>query len=340
MKYSASLAALLMALPLSSAVAADPPTKNVLNPVVAPMWTGFYAGLNAGYGWGTNNNTVTNHMGIGAWNEFSFGNPRYRGFDDVPVLGGSLGAVRNAMTQSGFVGGGQLGYNYQWHNSFIVSFEADIQGTTTNGGSAGYGLFGGSSSTSTYNNYTRTWTGSQSGFGAASVQAGINYLGTARGRIGYLITPTLLAYGTGGLAYGDAWANVSNSNVTNTVISFQTNIPNASPYSDLPATQGFIGSGSANALLVGYSAGGGLEWMFMPNWSLKSEAIYYNLGNINVTTTAVAPSSMGPSTYATNGFISSSAIASKTSVNYQGIIARAGVNYHFNFAPAPVVAKF
>jgi outer membrane immunogenic protein len=30
-----------------------------------------------------------------------------------------------------------------------------------------------------------------------------------------------------------------------------------------------------------------------------------------------------------------------TRVNYQGVIARAGVNYHFNwFAPAPVVAKY
>ena len=340
MKNSVSLAALLLALPISSAIAADLPSKNTSIPVVAAAWTGFYAGLNAGYGWGTNNNTATNLLGIGAWNEFSFGNPRYRDFDNIPVLGSSLGAIRNGMTQSGFVGGAQVGFNYQWHNKFIIGFETDIQGTTMSGGSTGYGPFGGASSTSIYNVYTNTWTGRQSGLGATSVTAGISYLGTARGRVGYLITPSLLAYGTGGLAYGGAWANVSNNNVTDTVISARSSNPNSLPYSDLPASQGFIGRGAANTLLIGYSAGGGLEWMFMPNWSLKSEAIYYNLGNINVKTTAVAPSSVGPSTYETNGFISSAAISSNTSVNYQGIIARAGVNYHFNFDAAPVVAKF
>jgi outer membrane immunogenic protein len=30
----------------------------------------------------------------------------------------------------------------------------------------------------------------------------IDYLGTVRGRLGWLVNPTLLVYGTGGLAYG------------------------------------------------------------------------------------------------------------------------------------------
>jgi outer membrane immunogenic protein len=343
MKSSVTLAALLLALPISIAAAADLPSKKepVLAPVAGPVWTGVYAGLNAGYGFGTNSNTTTNLLSGGGWNEFSFGNPNQRPFvNNVPVVGGSLGAIRNTMTQSGFIGGAQFGYNYHWGQNFLIGFEADIQGTTTRGGSNASGPFGGASTATIYNVYADTWTGSQSGFGATNVTAGISYLGTARGRVGYLITPTLLTYGTGGLAYGGAWANVTNSSVANTVISYKTTIPNTLPYSDLPATQGFIGAGSANNLLVGYSAGGGLEWMFMPNWSLKGEVIYYNLGNMNVRTTSVAPSSMGPSTYATNGFSGPAVITSNTSVNYQGIIARAGVNYHFNFASMPVVAKF
>jgi hypothetical protein len=71
-------------------------------------------GLNSGYGWGTNSNAVTNVWSIGGWNEFSFGNPDQRPFvNNVPVVGGSLGAMSGAMTQSGFIGGAQFGYNYQ-----------------------------------------------------------------------------------------------------------------------------------------------------------------------------------------------------------------------------------
>ena len=344
MQKSVFLAALLAALPITATFAADLPSKKepIVAPVVVPAWTGFYAGLNAGYGFGTNSNTATNLLSISGWNEFSFGDPNQRPFvNNVPVVGGSLGSTQNSMTQSGFIGGAQFGYNYQWSNNFVVGFEADIQGTTIRGGSNATGAFGGSSSASVNNGGNiGTWTGGLSGLNSTSVTAGISYLGTARGRVGYVITPTLLVYGTGGLAYGGAWANVTNSNISNTVISYKTTGSFGLPYSDAPATQGFIGRGSANNLLVGYSAGGGLEWMFMPNWSLKGEALYYNLGNMNVRTTSVAPSSMGPSTYATNGFASTAVISSNTSVNYQGIVARAGVNYHFNLGSAPVVAKF
>jgi outer membrane immunogenic protein len=38
--------------------------------------------------------------------------------------------------------------------------------------------------------------------------------------------------------------------------------------------------------LSGWTAGGGLEWMFMQNWSLKAEALYWDLGRMNVETVA------------------------------------------------------
>jgi outer membrane immunogenic protein len=96
--------------------------------------------------------------------------------------------------------------------------------------------------------------------------------------------------------------------------------------------------------LVGWNAGGGLEWMFMPNWSLKGEAIYWNLGNVNLNTTSIAGA--GGSWYyyipdQQRGLLPNQVSSSTSSINYQGIIARAGVNYHFNLANVvPVVAKF
>jgi outer membrane immunogenic protein len=83
----------------------------------------------------------------------------------------------------------------------------------------------------------------------------------------------------------------------------------------------------------------------MPNWSLKAEAIYWNMGNMTLPTAAVAAApasnnSDGSLPVASIGGQSATAIGA-TRVNYQGVIARAGVNYHFNwFAPAPVVAKY
>ncbi|MGB8898002.1 MAG: outer membrane beta-barrel protein [Methylocella sp.] len=70
---------------------------------------------------------------------------------------------------------------------------------------------------------------------------GIDYFGTLRGRYGYLFTPTLLVYGTGGFAYGGT------------------------------------GTSSLTTTPLGWAAGGGLEWMFFPNWSLKVEYLYYEL---------------------------------------------------------------
>ena len=68
--------------------------------------------------------------------------------------------------------------------------------------------------------------------------------------------------------------------------------------------------------------------MLSNNWSVKAEAIYYNLGTQSVENTYY------------NALGSTLLAGSTTRARYDGIIGRAGVNYHFNFATAPVVAKF
>jgi len=44
-----------------------------------------------------------------------------------------------------------------------------------------------------------------------------------------------------------------------------------------------LGNASYSNTQVGWTAGGGVEWMFMPNWSAKAEYLYYDLGNISAT---------------------------------------------------------
>jgi outer membrane immunogenic protein len=96
---------------------------------------------------------------------------------------------------------------------------------------------------------------------------------TIRGRIGFLVVPQLLLYGTAGVAFAslDQGENCP-TGVTSTG-SFcgpgmtRSGRINAGPYSL-----------TGNALYVGGVWGGGAEWMFAPNWTTKVEYLYSNLG--------------------------------------------------------------
>ncbi|TDX63976.1 outer membrane immunogenic protein [Methylosinus sp. sav-2] len=270
--------ALALACTLGPALAADlPSTKSApafIPPVAPPpIWTGLYAGLNAGYTW-SNSDTVaqtywdTDAAGLGA-----------------SALIGNFPASINANV-SGFIGGGQIGYNSQVSDKFLWGVEADIQGLASSGSAA-------------------TLTGASA---YTTLSRGIDYIGTARGRLGYLITPTLLAYATGGLAYG------------------QTNL--SASYLGAPT---IVASDSYSDLRIGYAVGGGLEWLFAPRWSAKVEYLYYDLG------TASTPGAV----YAYTSALGSQISGAQSSTRFDGHIARAGLNYHFDwFKPAPIAAKF
>src|SRR6476620_726345 len=105
---------------------------------VAPFsWTGFYGGLNAGYGSsrtsvGYTGDEQDTNSGPGSW----FLNATFT--NSLNILS-NAGFTSNAYSQSihatGFVGGGQLGYNLQFARHWVAGFEADIQsgvgGTTS-----------------------------------------------------------------------------------------------------------------------------------------------------------------------------------------------------------------
>ena len=98
---SFALAAVASATLAASAGAADLPRRApppVFTPVPVFTWTGFYVGVNAGYGWNNNDVSVT-----------------------LPS-----GATFTSDDEGGFVGGAQVGYNYQI-GALVLGLEADLQ---------------------------------------------------------------------------------------------------------------------------------------------------------------------------------------------------------------------
>jgi outer membrane immunogenic protein len=250
------------------------------------MWCGFYAGANAGYAWSSADavDTVTTNL------------------SSIAGLNGDVGgAIATQGTGSvspksnSFVAGGQLGYNWQ-AGSIVYGLETDIQG------------FSGSNSASSVTN-VGTISGAAPAAGATAAIASsknLTYLGTLRGRAGYLATPSLLLYGTGGLAYGGARTSTT---VTETL--------------GLLDTLGSFGTTtSGSSTLVGWTVGAGIEWLFWSNWSAKVEYRYYDLGS--ATTTSSMFQQVGAF-----GAVLDTTNASQSSTKFAGSDVSFGVNYHF-----------
>jgi len=251
MKTALSAVALAAALAAGAAQAADLPSRKGPPPAYIPpppvmTWTGLYAGLNIGGGWQASNSSN--------------------------VWGG------NNSNSGGVVGGGQIGYNYQFSPWLVVGVETDFQGASIGGGGAN-------------NAWAVAW-GGWNGVGGSTAR--INWFGTVRGRAGIVFPgmPTLLLYGTGGFAYADVQRN------------FWWN--------------------QNSAVQTGWTAGGGAEWMFMPNWSAKVEYLYTDVSGSN-------------QNWAFNPGWGLNNVNNHTRFH----TVRAGVNYHFNFgSAAPVLAKY
>jgi len=334
------ISASLFAAATGSAFAADLPSA--VAPAHSPpalSWTGFYTGLNAGYDWATTTNAATTASPLYDAVALAANN-----LDPAHVVSGGLipGSTALANTgnagvrQSGGLVGAQIGYNYQWGQNFVAGLEADIQWTDARGS----GAYAGASQDSIQWNdgpgahpcgpavncvLVRTAAG------AGRISAATDWLGTVRGRLGYLFTPALMIYGTGGLAYGGVTASASHLALVEGSIA-NLNPPYAG-FNGVHSLATVPGSGHYSSTRVGWTAGGGAEWRFAPNWSFKTEALYYQLGNANLNSSPVVTTS--PVTISVPPYLPVSAgqplIASKpsTRVRYDGVMLRAGVNYHF-----------
>lgn len=331
-----------------SVSAADLPSIKSAPPAPLPSWTGFYAGLNIGYNFGNNgpvNVAATNAPWIfGAGASLGPGAPIAPGTLNSSNVAGLSYSGSTINTQSGVIGGGQLGYNFQFDPKYVVGFETDFQGAGINGGAT---IQGGAYGVQPYQgpgNSNPTAGAITTAMGSSQIQSGVNWLGTVRGRFGYVWSPSLLLYGTGGFAYGGAYANVSQN--ANEFVLHQQNlsvsppVPVPPPNNVNPGQNLWFGNTNQSQVLFGWTAGAGAEWKFMNNWSVKAEALYWDLGRMTVNTSAYGSTVYIPTNAPAPWFWNNNFGWGKASVQYSGIIARAGVNYHFNFDPKAVVAKF
>jgi outer membrane immunogenic protein len=267
----------LMAVGTVAAQAADLPTrKEAPAPVFVPppfTWTGFYVGLNAG-GLAPSGGRSASLFDPAAGTDGGFLNA------DFP---GGLGSQ-----SVGFIGGGQAGYNWQT-GAFVLGVETDFDGTTNS---------------KSFNNVGTPFAGAgvpallSGDFLSVNGKASLSWLGTTRGRVGFVATPDnrLMIYATGGVAYGGGSAN----------------------FSAFDSTTGALWTGSPSSTRVGWTIGGGVEYAVTNNITIKGEYLYADLGSTSF-------SSAGNAAVAANfpGVVVSGKL------DYNASIFRAGVNYKF-----------
>jgi outer membrane immunogenic protein len=150
-----------------SALAQPVPQPPVYN------WTGFYAGLNGGFGGGR----VTPANPVAAVDPFY----------------GYTSTDNQSHRLSGAFAGGQAGYNYQFQNQFVLGVESDLQ----------WSNIGASSRIDTMYVYNTGSPVPSSGLDTASMNIRQNWFGTTRLRLGYQFADRFLAYVTGGIAYSE-----------------------------------------------------------------------------------------------------------------------------------------
>jgi outer membrane immunogenic protein len=97
------------------------------------------------------------------------------------------------------------------------------------------------------------------------------------------------------------------------------------PGADPPEPPPLIGVSAYADTHIGWTAGGGLEWLFLPNWSAKVEYLYYDLGS------AAGYASMPFVAPDPNGGLAFINVVRATT-RFDGRFVRAGVNYHLDWS--------
>jgi outer membrane immunogenic protein len=228
-----------------SATAADLPTKMPVKAPPAPVaiWNGWYGGIHGGYGW--NDPTATFNPATFA-SVFAASNPGI-------TVNGSSGPFGLAVQPDGWLGGIQLGRNWQ-NGNLVYGFEIDAS-------------FADIKDKASQNFFVLASDPDNLDFtGTFFLSRKIDALGTFRGRLGWA-NNALLLYATGGLALGHVKTTMG-----------VTNLVAANPANFGGPIAGAGRSVSSTDTQFGAALGGGFEWMFAPRWSFKGEYQFIWLG--------------------------------------------------------------
>jgi outer membrane immunogenic protein len=200
------------------ALAADMPVKAA--PMVAPVAASNWTGCYIGLNTG------------GAWANKDATWTSDTGTPLVPPI--QLGS----LTANGWAYGGQIGCDYQFSNNWVVGIRGMWDGSNMKGSNL-LPLPNFGNAPGELNN------------------ASVRSFGTLTGRLGFLVSPAVMLYGLGGIAWVQDHYFVTTPSL------------------------GEILSGDQSR--TGYDIGIGLAWMFAPNWDLWVEYDHMGFGTRTVT---------------------------------------------------------
>jgi outer membrane immunogenic protein len=241
-------------------------------------WTGFYVGVALGAKWADTTWTTTSIF------SGNFGNNTF-----FPV---DASSPRN-YGPSGFRWGGYVGYNWQVLPQWLLGVEADWAGankTVTAAGIPGCTI--------------RCIPGAPGpGIDTSSVK--IRWDASVRARLGYLATPNLLAYVTGGMAWQSVETSATCQHIGPDPICFDIAGVPFSTHADTLTRRS-------------WTVGGGADWRISANWIARAEYRYSQFGT-------------------RDGVLNLSVPNAATTVGYQlkvnTSIATLGLAYKFGYTP-------
>jgi len=245
-------------------------------------------GVNGGYTWSDSERVDTVSRDL-------FGNPGLAGGPVGGVIAAELATFSLSASNDGFIGGGQVGYNQQFGRWLVLGVELDMQG-----------VFDTDETTRADSILTDPAFPTMPTVQSAHVFREIDSIGTIRGRVGFALMPCLLVYGTGGFAYGGV---ISETDIIQAVLRDPA-LPNV-----------YHAHGQWDNLRPGWTAGGGLEWMFMTHWSIKAEYLFYDLGRVHY--------GLSPLREVNASGMVFSVTAPSSTTQFEGNIVRGGLNFHF-----------
>ncbi len=254
-----------MRLPVKAPVVAAP---------VAYSWTGCSVGGHIGAGWG----------------EATFSDPNANQSLIAPP-----GGVIDDTERSAFLGGAQVGCDYQFASHWVIGAGGDFSWTHIDG-QVNDPFFGGKNG------------GLFLGTGPMPLTAETDWVASATVRVGYAFDRVLL-YGKGGAAWSHNSYGVQNhigwGNPGNICVSGATPIACNPTGSNTP---------------TGFAVGLGAEWAFAGNWTAGLEFDHYGFGTKSVTLT-------DPNVFVFPG------VSQSAPINSQQRIEAANVTLSYRFGP-------
>ncbi len=208
---------------VGGAFSADLP-RRAPPPMYAPApvftWTGFYVGGFVGAATSEKDVTVT-ELGSTAGGNYN-----------------TIGNTWGYNLDTSFIGGGTIGYNWQFAGSpFVIGIEGEIGYMHLNGSGAD--------------------PRSPALDTVADTRVG-DWYGVLAGRLGWAVVPNWLLYVKGGAVWTDINASVVDS-------------------CTVAPCGGATVNASGSKTETGWTVGGGAEWMFAPHWSVKAEYLFLGI---------------------------------------------------------------